>query len=93
MRTRRPDQSREGWKKKKKRERESRGRVGGGQGLSYTWNQLEEAAKRADYCLDRSVGHFTDKPELAARKTRHQKLSVASQGSSVMIVFGLRVSR
>lgn len=76
--------------KKKKREQ---GEVGGGQGLSYTWNQLEEAAKRADYCLDRSVGHFTDKPELAARKTRHQKLSVASQGSSVMIVFGLRVSR
>lgn len=68
---------------------------GGGRnrGLSYTWNQLEEAAKRADYCLDRSVGYFTDKPELAVQKTCHQKLSLASQGSSVMIVFGLRLSR
>lgn len=68
---------------------------GGGRyiGLSYTWNQLEEAAKRADYCLDRSVGHFTDRPVLAVQKTCHQKMSLASQGSSVMIVFGLRVSR
>lgn len=68
---------------------------GGGRSrrLSYTWNQLEEAAKRADYCLDRSVGYFTDKPVLAVQTTCHQKLSLASQGSSVMIVFGLRLSR
>lgn len=82
MRTRRPGE-RDGKKKKSK---------GGGRS-SYTWNQLEEAAKRADYCLDRSVGYFTDKLVLAVQKTCHQKLSVASQSSSVMIVFRLRLSR
>ena len=89
MRTRRPDQSgaeRDG----KKNEQEGGGR---NWGLRYTWNQLEEGAKRADYCLDRSVGYFTDRPVLAVQKTCHQKLSLTSQGSSVMIVFGLRLSR
>lgn len=64
--------------------------MGGGRnrGLSYTWTRLEEAAKRAAYCRDRSVGYFSDKPELSVQKTCHQKLPSASQGSSVMIVFG-----
>lgn len=43
--------------------------------FSHTWNQLEEAAKRADYCLDRFAGHFTNNP---VQKTRHQKLSLTS---------------
>ena len=73
-------------------EKKSKGEGEAG-GLSYTWNQLEEAAKRADYCLDRSVGYFTNKPVLAVQKTCHQELSLASQASSVMIVFGLGLSR
>lgn len=29
---------------------------------------LKRLAKRADYCLDRSVGYSTDKPELSVQK-------------------------
>lgn len=73
--------------------RDGKKKVGGNRGLSYTWTRLEEAAKRAVYCCDRSVGYFSDQPELSAQKTCHQKLPWASQGSSVMIVFGLWVGR
>ncbi len=66
--------------RKRRPEQDGKKEQGGGRksGLSHTWNQLEEAAKRADYCLDRSVGSFNDKPELPVQKTRHQKLSLAS---------------
>lgn len=54
-------------------------------GLGYTWNQ-----PISRLLSGQSVGHFTD--NLSVQKT-YLQMSLASQGSSVPILFGLWAGR